>query len=79
MTHLSLLADLLLYSYEAEFLQNFLYEKKQSLVVAFNSTFCYIDDVLPINDNHFHSYIDSIYPNELEIKDIMECSNSVSY
>jgi hypothetical protein len=34
-----LLADLFLYSYEAEFIQNLLPEKKKSLAAAFNSTF----------------------------------------
>jgi hypothetical protein len=64
-----LLVDLFLYSYEAEFIQKLLHEKKKSLAVAFNSTFRYIDDVLSINNNNFHSYVDSIYPNEQEIKD----------
>jgi hypothetical protein len=53
--------------------------RKKSLAVAFNSTFRYIDDVLSINNNHFHSYVDSIYPNQLEIKDTIECSTSASY
>jgi hypothetical protein len=74
-----LLAHLFLYSYEAEFIQNRLHEKKKSLAVAFNSTFHYIDDVLSINNNHFHSYVDSIYPNALEIKDTTNCSTSASY
>ena len=74
-----LLADLFLYSYEAEFIQKLLREKKKSLAVAFNSTFRYIDDVLSINNNDFHSYVDSIYPNELEIKDTTESSMSASY
>jgi hypothetical protein len=65
-----LLADLFFfYSYEAEFIQKLLHEKKKILVVAFNSTFCYIDDVFSIKNDHFHSNVDSIYPNELEIKD----------
>jgi hypothetical protein len=57
------------------------WEEKKSLSVAFNSTFRYIDDVLSItcNNNHFHSDIDSIYPNELEIKDTTQCSTSASY
>jgi hypothetical protein len=74
-----LLADLFLYSYEAEFIQKLLNAKNKSLAVAFNSTFRYIDDVLFINNNNFHSYVDSIYPNELEIKDTTECSTSASY
>jgi hypothetical protein len=43
-----LLADLLLYSCEAEFIQKLLHEKKKSLAVAFNLTFRYIGDVLSI-------------------------------
>ena len=74
-----LLADLFLYSYEAEFFQKPPHEKKKYLAVAFNSTFRYIDDVLSINNNQFHSYVDSIYPNKLEIKDTTECSTSASY
>jgi hypothetical protein len=64
-----LLADLFLYSYEAEFIQKPLHEKNKPLALAFNSTFRYIDDVLSINNDQFHSYADSIYPSELEIKD----------
>jgi hypothetical protein len=47
--------------------------------VTFNSTLRYIDDVLSININQFHLYVDSIYPNELEIKDTTDCSTSASY
>jgi hypothetical protein len=63
-----LLADLFLYSYEVEFIQKLLHEKKKTLAVAFSSTFRYIDDVLSINNNQFQSHVDSIYQNELEIK-----------
>jgi hypothetical protein len=38
------------------------------LVVAFNSTFRYLDG-LSINNNQLHSYIDSLHPNELVMKD----------
>jgi hypothetical protein len=38
-----MLADLFLYSYEAEFIQNLPHEKNKPLAVAFNSTFRYID------------------------------------
>jgi hypothetical protein len=47
--------------------------------VAFNSTFRYIDDVLSVNNDQFHSYVDSIYPSELEIKNTTESSTSASY
>jgi hypothetical protein len=47
--------------------------------VAFISTFKYIEDVLSINNDRFHSYVDSVYPSELEIKDTTESSTSASY
>jgi hypothetical protein len=57
-----LLLDLFLYSYEAESIQNLPHEKNKPLAVAFNSTIRYIEDVLSINNDQFHSYVDSIYP-----------------
>jgi hypothetical protein len=73
-----LLADLLLYSYEAEFIQKLLHEKKNNLlwpsIRHFNiSTMFYL--LTTINSTH----VDSIYPSELEIKDTTECSTSASY
>jgi hypothetical protein len=70
---------LFLYSYEAEFIQELLHEKNKPLALAFNSTFRYIDDVLSINNDQFHSYVDFIYPSKLEIKDTTESSTSASY
>jgi hypothetical protein len=35
--------------------------------------------ILSMNNNQFHSYVYSIYSNELEIKDTTECSTSESY
>ena len=74
-----LLADLFLYSYEAEFIQKLLSQKKKKLAVAFNLTFRYIDDVLSINNEHFHTYVNMIYPTELEIKDTTDSSTKASY
>jgi hypothetical protein len=63
-------ADLFSYSYEVQCIQKLLktYDIK-SLAVAFILKFRYIDDVFFINNNQFQSYIDSIYPYEIEIKD----------
>ena len=74
-----LLTDLFLYLYEAEFVQNLLCEKKKSLAMTFNLTFWYIDNVLSINNSYCHTYVDLIYPSELEIKDTTESSISASY
>jgi hypothetical protein len=73
-----LLADLFLYFNEAEFIQKLLHEKNKPLAVAFNSTFRYINDILSIKNDQFHSYANSIYPNELQIKCTTESSTSAS-
>jgi hypothetical protein len=76
-----LLADLFLYSYEAEFMQNLQKSKctDKKLVRSFNFTYRYIDDVLAINNSKFVDYLDSIYPPELEIKDTTDSSTQTSY
>ena len=75
-----LLADLFLYSYEAEFIQNLLKDKKKKhLAKSFNFTFRYIDDVLSLNNPHFSECLHLIYPPELEIKDTTETRRSASY
>jgi hypothetical protein len=73
-----LLADLFLYSYEAEFVQKLLQDNNKKLAVLFNHTFRYIDDVLSINNHNFHNYVHLI-SGELEIKDTTESDKSASY
>ena len=74
-----LLADLLLYSYEAEFIQTVIGSGKRHLAKSFNFTYRYIDDVLSINNPKFGDYIDFIYPVELEIKDTTDADHHASY
>jgi hypothetical protein len=74
-----LLADLFLYSYEAEFVQKLLRDNNKNLAVSFNHTFRYIDDVLFINNHNFHNHVHLIYLDELEIKDTTESDRSASY
>ena len=52
-------------------------EKQQSQ--SFNFTFRYIDDVLSLNNSKVGDFLDQIYPNELEIKDITGTARSASY
>jgi hypothetical protein len=49
----SVLADLFLFSYESEFLQKLVKDKKIHEARAFNFTYRYIDDVLSINNSRF--------------------------
>ena len=74
-----LLADLFLYSYEAEFIENLCKSGKKNLARSFNFTFRYIDDVLSLNNPKFGDYVDFIYPAELEIKDTTDSILSASY
>ena len=62
-----LLADLLSYPYEAEFIQG-LFRNKQKITRALNFTFRYIDDVLPLNKSIFSEHLDQIYPSKIENK-----------
>ena len=74
-----LLADIFLYSYEAEFIQSLLSTGKKKLASQFNFTYRYIDDVLSINNPDFDNYLGQMYPPELEIKNTAESNTSASY
>jgi len=75
----SALADLFLYLYEADFIQGLLTKNEKKLALSFNSTFCYIDDVLSISNYKFGDVVDHLYPVEIEIKDTIETAMSASY
>jgi hypothetical protein len=77
--YVPLLADLFLYSYDAEFVQKLLQDNHKKLAVPFNYTFRCIDDVPSINNHNFHNYVHLIYTYELEIKDTTESNKSASY
>jgi hypothetical protein len=74
-----LLADLFLYSYEANFIHGLLKKNEKKLARSFNFTFHYIDDVLSLNNSRFGDFVDSIYPIELEVKDTTDTDMSASY
>ena len=73
-----LLADLFLYSYEAEFIEHLCKSGKRNLARSFNFTFRYID-VLSLYNPKFGDYVDFIYPAELEIKYTTDSPMSGSY
>jgi hypothetical protein len=74
-----LLADLFLYSYESEFLQKLVKDKKIHEARAFNVTYRYIDDVLSINNSKFAKILPLIYHPELEIKETTDTASSASF
>ena len=73
-----LLADIFLYSYEAEFIQLSTGRKKVIISVQLHIQI-YIDDILSINNPDFENYLVEMYPAELEIKDTTESNTSASY
>ena len=74
-----LVADLFLYSYEAEFVQSLLQGGEKRLAQQFDFTYRYIDDVLSLKNTKFAEYLEFIYPRELEIKEPTETAASSSY
>ena len=58
----SMLTDIFLYSYEAEFIQSLLSVGKKRLASRFNFTYKYIDDVLSINNPDFENYLGQMSP-----------------
>ena len=73
------LADIFLYSFEAEFIQFLLSTGMKQLASRCNLTYRYIDDVLSINNPEFENCLGQVCPAELEIKDTTESTTSASY
>ena len=79
-THFALfLADLFLYSYEADFTHGLLKKNEKKLARSFNFTFRYIDDVISLSNFRFGDFIDRISPIQLEIKYTTDTDRSASY
>ena len=73
------LANSFLYSYETEFFLNLVNNKKLEDTKSFNFAYKYIDDALSTNNPSFSKWLPSIYPPELEIKEITETAPSASF
>ena len=73
-----ILADIFLYSYEADSIQSLLSTVKKNLASRINLIYRYIDDVLSIHNIEFENYLGQMYPAELEIKDTTESTTSAS-
>ena len=62
-----LIADLLLFCYERDFMMN-LYDDKQAVVIdEFNTKSRHLDDILNINNVYFDNMVSQIYPSELQL------------
>ena len=63
-----LLADLFLYSYESEFLDNMIRGGHRKLARSFNLCYRYIDDLIVFNNEKFGDYVKEIYPSQLTVE-----------
>ena len=63
-----LLADLFLYSYESEFLDNMIRGGHRKLARSFNLCYRYTDDLIVFNKKKFGDYVKEIYPSQLTVE-----------
>ena len=70
---------LFLYSCQNEFLDKLIMEGKRKLARKFNLSYCYIDDLILFSNKRFKEFISDIYPKELTISEITECTSAASY
>ena len=74
-----LLADLLLCSYENEFLNKLIKEGKRKIAKKFNPSYRYINDLVSLNNKRFKEFISDFYPKELTISETKESTSVASY
>jgi hypothetical protein len=74
-----LLADLFLYSYEANFIRGLLKKNEDKLSGYFKFTFLNMDDVLSLNNSMLGDFVDRIYHIEFEVKDNKDTDRLASY
>ena len=74
-----LLADLFLYSYEANFIRGVLKKNEEKLSGYFKFTFLNMDDVLSLNNSMLGDFVDRIYQIEFEVKDNKHTDRLASY
>ena len=74
-----LLADLFLYSYENEFLDNMIKSGHRRLARSFNLCYRYIDDLIVFNNKKFLDYLKEIYPSELTVEKANKSDHLADY
>ena len=61
-----LIADLVSYCYERDFMSDLHKSNLHDLIYMFNNTSGYLDDIFTIDNPEFEKYIPGIYPAELQ-------------
>ena len=60
-----LVADLFLFCYERDFMMYLSDDKQADIIMAFNTTSRYLDDILNVNIIYFDNIVCQIFPSEL--------------
>ena len=74
-----LLADLLLYPYENEFLDNMIRSGHRRLARSFNLCYRYIDDLIVFNNKQLLDYLKEIYPSKLAVEKANKSDHLADY
>ena len=62
-----LVADLFLFCNESDFMMSLSDDKQADIVIAFNTTSRYLDDISNFNNVYFDTMVSKIYPSELQL------------
>ena len=62
-----LLADMFLFCYERDFMTSISDDNQADIIVAFNSTSRYLDDLLNIENPYFEGMVNQIYSPEVQL------------
>ena len=74
-----LFADLFLYSYENEFLDNMIRSGHRRLARSINLCYRYIDDLIVFNNKTFLDYLKEIYPSQLTVEKANKLDHLADY
>ena len=74
-----LLADLFLYSYENEFLDNIIRGGHRRLARSFNLCYRCTDDLIVFNNKKFLDYLKEIYPSQLTVEKANKSAHIADY
>ena len=74
-----LVADLLLFCYERDFMLSLSEDNQSDVIEAFNPTSRYLDDLLNIDNNFFDSMVNRIYPSELPLNNAKVSDTDASF
>ena len=72
-------ADLFLYAYENEFLDNMIRSGHRRLARSFNLGYRYIDDLIVLNSKRFLDYLKEIYPSQLTVEKANKSDHLADY